>query len=571
MRDPVQIAAIALAVGLIIASFWLGAGPSEPPAPESLPRAEAPLAPPPPPAPGEVRPPAATVPEPARAERIDPGEPAESPVPTQAESVMLENDAVRLLVSSAGARVQSIQLLQYPDRIGEDSRPVELVTTGNAGTLVLYLGEGPLAGLESRPHRLLEASERSASYEIETDGVQVRRTLTLDETGYGGELRVSVQNQGTQSVQPRYELAFYGRERASDAPDHFQNYQLVASADGELERNLVQGIGSPGFFGRLLGSSNGSQGAAIAAPVEWGGVESQYFLLAALPENPRETTAYQGPIGRDTGQLVVRYPAFEVPRGREIERVYRLYFGPKVVEEVAAVDPRLEPAVHVGWTWVRPIVDVFAWMLRWCYDNVVANYGVAIILLTIMLRVGTYPLTQKSMRSMKRFGEIAPLMKELQEKYKDDKQKLSEEMMGLYRQKGINPISAMGGGCLPMLIQMPFMIALYFALQSSIELRHAPFILWINDLSAPENIPIFGLPFRPLPLLMGASMLLQQKLAPQTGDPQQRRMMMWMSVIFTFMFYQFPSGLLLYWFVSNLLGIAQQFLVNRGQKKTAAA
>ena len=566
MRDPVQIAAIALAVGLIIASFWLGAGSSESPAPERRPQAEAPLGPPP--ATGGTRPLPATTPAPAGEQGVESAELAEPMVVTQAESVTLNNDAVRLRVSSAGGRLESIELLQYRDRLSEDWRPVELVTASNAGTLVLYLGDGPLAGLESIPHRLAELSERSASYEIDTGGVLVRRTLTLDETGYGGELRVSVQNHGEQSVQPRYELAFYGRERASDAPDHFQNYQLVASVDGDLERTRVQGIGSPGFFGRLLGGSDGSEGAAIAAPVEWGGVESQYFLLAALPENARESTAYQGPIGRDTGQLVVRYPAFEVPQGRRIERVYRLYFGPKVPEKVAAVDARLEPAVRVGWVWVRPIVDAFAWMLRWCHDNLVANYGVAIILLTIMLRVGTYPLTQKSMRSMKRFGEIAPLMKQLQEKHKDDKQKLSEEMMGLYRQKGINPISAMGGGCLPMLIQMPFMIALYFALQSSIELRHAPFILWINDLSAPENIPIFGLPFRPLPLLMGASMLLQQKMSPQTGDPQQRQMMMWMSVIFTFMFYQFPSGLLLYWFVSNLIGISQQLIVNRGQRKT---
>jgi YidC/Oxa1 family membrane protein insertase len=195
----------------------------------------------------------------------------------------------------------------------------------------------------------------------------------------------------------------------------------------------------------------------------------------------------------------------------------------------------------------------------------VANYGIAIILLTLLVRVVTYPLTQRSMTSMKRFSLIAPQMKEIQEKYAKDRDKLQEELMKLYRQKGMNPLAAMGGGCVPMIIQMPVMIALYFALQTSMELRHAPFALWINDLSAPENlVSIAGIPIRLLPLLMGGSMLLQQKLTPApNADPQQRQMMTLMSVVFTFMFYQFPSGLVLYWFVSNLLGIAQQIWVNR--------
>jgi YidC/Oxa1 family membrane protein insertase len=168
------------------------------------------------------------------------------------------------------------------------------------------------------------------------------------------------------------------------------------------------------------------------------------------------------------------------------------------------------------------------------------------------------------MKSMKKFSAIAPEMKQLQEKHGSDKAKLQEEMMKLYREKGINPLSSLGGGCIPMLIQMPFMVALYFALQSSIELRHAPFFGWIDDLSAPEDLRLFGLPIRLLPLAMGASMLLQQRLTPSpTADPQQRQMMTMMSVMFIVLFYGFPSGLVLYWFVSNLLGIAQQVWVNR--------
>jgi YidC/Oxa1 family membrane protein insertase len=211
-------------------------------------------------------------------------------------------------------------------------------------------------------------------------------------------------------------------------------------------------------------------------------------------------------------------------------------------------------------------------MLSWTHRYVVANYGIAIILLTFLVRLVTFPLTQRSMTSMQSVSVVAPEMKQLQEKHKDDKVKLQQEMMALYRRKGINPVTAMGGGCLLMLIQMPFLLALYFALQSSIELRHAPFMLWIQDLSAPEDfLAIAGFPIRPLPLLMGVSMVLQQRLMPTPNvDPQQRQMMMWMSVFFIFLFYSFASGLVLYWFVSNLLAIGQQVLVRRQQAAKAA-
>ena len=212
-------------------------------------------------------------------------------------------------------------------------------------------------------------------------------------------------------------------------------------------------------------------------------------------------------------------------------------------------------------------------MLEWIHGNVIANYGMAIILLTIMLRLVTFPLSQRQFKSMRKLGTIAPEMKELQEKHKGDKEKLQSEMMALYRKKGMNPVTAMGGGCIPLLIQMPFLISLYFALQISMDLRHAPFFGWIHDLSAPETLfELAGIPVRVLPLLMGATMVLQQRLMPAQGvDPQQRQMMMWMSVVFIFMFYGFPSGLVLYWFVSNLLGIGQQALIHRGGREKAKA
>lgn len=550
--DRLQIGAIALAVALLAASFLFGSS-APPPQPE---REGAPLAE------------RAQAPAPSSPMPVAPGPTLRDDAPltviTQHQTRVIENDAIRVVVSNIGGRLESIQLKHYRDRIGSGAGPVELVTDPARGSLMVVLGEGALGGLHDAAHEIVRSDAHEVELRLKSGGMEITRRITLDDAGYGARLRIAIKNRGDVAIQPQFQLIWYGRERDSDAPALFQRYSLVASADGEVERTLVQGIGSPGLFSRLTGSGSPT-GAVVAAPVQWVGVDSQYFLAAAIVENPRESSGFLGPLGPDLGWAEVSYPPFYVPPGTGVERTYRLYMGPKLRAGVRAVDEQLLPALDVGWAWVRPLVDLFSAMLAWTYAHIVGNYGVAIILLTILLRICTYPLTQRSMKSMKKFGLISPQMKEIQEKYADDKAKQQEELMALYRRKGMNPLAAMGGGCIPMLIQMPFMIALYYALQGTIELRHAPFIFWINDLSAPENFfDIAGIPIRLLPLMMGATMVLQQRMTPSpSADPQQKQMMTIMSVMFIFLFYQFPSGLVLYWFVSNLLGIAQQLIVNR--------
>jgi YidC/Oxa1 family membrane protein insertase len=543
--DRVQFGAIAAAILLLVLWFW------------TLPKPDGR------PVPGEPRP---VEQQPVRA--IETPSPLPPPDDAarhfEATQAVLENDAVRLEVSSLGGRIESVQLKQYRARIGSDSGPVELVTLPSRGLGVVLLGEGSFQGLESIPHTWVKRGRLSASLALERGGTRVERSITIDDRGYGGWVRILIQNRRSEPVSPRIQLVWYGAERPRDAPDYFQNYEVLALVDGDLERRRVSGLGKAGFLGSIFGSGVW-QGETYPPSVEWAGIASQYFLVAALIENPTEGKALLAPVGPDQGLSMLSYPSFEVPPGRQLERRYRVYFGPKLGEEVATVDSRLDPALRVGWAWISPIVRLFESMLVGTYRNLVPNYGIAIILLTILLRLITYPLTQKSMKSMRRFQEIAPAMKEVQGKHKDDRARMQQEMMALYQRKGINPVAAMGGGCLPMVIQFPFLIALYFALQGSIELRHAPVLGWIQDLSAPETLfSVGGIPVRLLPLLMGATMVLQQRLAPAGGvDPQQRQMMMWMSVMFIFLFYQFPSGLVLYWFVSNLLGVAQQYLVNR--------
>jgi YidC/Oxa1 family membrane protein insertase len=241
-----------------------------------------------------------------------------------------------------------------------------------------------------------------------------------------------------------------------------------------------------------------------------------------------------------------------------------MYFGPKKLQILQASGDELAKAVDFGWFDV--LAKPMLWLLNF-FHQYSGNYGFAIILVTILIKLVFWPITQKGMKSMKNMQKLQPKIAKLREKYKADPAKMNQEMMTLYKTYKVNPV----GGCLPMLIQIPFFFALYQVLMAAIELRHAPFMLWINDLSAPDrlwigiDIPyLHGIPI--LTLLMGASMYLQQKMTPTTADPTQARIMQFLPVIFTFMFINFASGLVLYWFVNNLLSILQQQLINRQSK-----
>ncbi|MDX1649516.1 MAG: YidC/Oxa1 family insertase periplasmic-domain containing protein, partial [Myxococcota bacterium] len=281
---------------------------------------------------------------------------------------------------------------------------------------------------------------------------------------------------------------------------------------------------------------------------------------------PREAFARFVPVQREKlAATELAFTPVEVPPGQRAGRDYRVYAGPKEPDRLDDAGANLGEAIQRGW--FPSLTRFFAWLLHATYE-VVPNYGVAIILLTIVVRLLMAPIMARQMKSMKRMGELQPRIKEIQAKYPDDRQKQSEAMMSLYREAGVSPFSMLTG-CLPMLLQLPVFIGFYFALQGSIDLRQQPFMLWIQDLSAPESlfvIPGLELPVRLLPLLMGGSMVLQQRLSPTAMDPAQARMMMvMMPVMFTVLFYQFASGLVLYWLVSNLLGIAQQVWTNRSK------
>ena len=239
-----------------------------------------------------------------------------------------------------------------------------------------------------------------------------------------------------------------------------------------------------------------------------------------------------------------------------------LYFGPKEIDRLKASGHNLEKAINFGW--FDPIAKPLLYVLNFFYQYI-HNYGWAIILLTVLIKIAFWPLAHKSAQSMKTMQKLQPKLQKLKEKYGDDKERMNKELMQLYKTYKVNPMS----GCLPMLLQIPVFFALYKVLLQAIELRHAPFLLWINDLSAPDRLMIPGVDIPMLggipvlTLLMGVSMYFQQKMSPSSLDPTQAKMMQLLPVVFTFMFINFPSGLVLYWLVNNILSIVQQYYVNK--------
>lgn len=503
-------------------------------------------------------------PAPAQAQSVSPAPsataaaaPAEPPAAD--ETFVVEHPLHRIVFTSRGAGIRHFELLKYQQPASEGGGPVVLIDRTETeppalATPLLELGFGDLG---SAGFRIVASSPREVIFERTQSGVRLRKTFVFEDESYRFRMRLEIANEGGgTAVAPGFGVVL--PVRAHKGPD-FRDLTISTLSQGSVHRELLAGFGQPGFFSRQPTLEQRFQG-----DVEWAAGHSHYFLTAVMPDLPRDAiaTAFAYQPGTEARVTVSQPPAAILP-GTALTREYSLFFGPKEPELLGAVGAQLDRSIDLGYSWIAPLTRGFIWLLKACY-SVVPNFGVAIIMLTVLVRLVTAPLAAKQMKSMKRMSDLQPKLKELQEKYKDDKQAQSQEMMKLYREAGVNPL----GGCFPILLQFPVFIGLYYALQSSIDLRQAPFMLWIDDLSRPETlftIPGVGWPVRVLPILMSLSMVLQQKMTPTTSmDPTQARtMMIVMPVMFFFMFYGFPSGLVLYWFVSNLLAIAQQVWLNR--------
>jgi YidC/Oxa1 family membrane protein insertase len=388
------------------------------------------------------------------------------------------------------------------------------------------------------------------------NGLTIVRTYTFNNDTYLIDLKVKVINASGTILQGTPQISMVNRRfEISESP---AKQFLFAGPAAYINAQLNEVKASEFEDGPKV-----LQGA-----IDWAGYESNYFLCAVIPTDGNGVSfTMHG--NEDLARTQLAGNLDTIQAGMEKEYAYHIFFGPKKLKMLKAIGYNLDRSVNFGWFDV--IAKPALWLLN-TFNSFFHNYGIAIILVTVLFKAAFWPISQKGMKSMKNMQKLQPKMAKLKEKYKNDPTKMNQEVMNLYKTYKVNPL----GGCLPMLLQIPVFFALYKVLLMSIELRHAPFMLWITDLSAPDRLYMgFDLPYLGglpvLTLLMGASMFLQQKLSPTTADPTQAKIMMFLPVVFTFMFLNFASGLVLYWFVNNLLSILQQVLINRDTKKTSAA
>jgi YidC/Oxa1 family membrane protein insertase len=485
---------------------------------------------------------------------------AEGTIPETGEKeIEVDTPFYRAIFTNVGPTIKSFKLKKYLQSIDPASPPIELVGLGKGmGHFIDVAFAGTSATHDASvvyqvDHEAIRIGPGSSPKELvfrstSSDGIATRQTFRFYPDQYGIDLRIDVENPSRSTI----EGAFMADIRAlpPEKKERYYSYVgLVLLLNDELEE---------------LGIKKAEE-KTLTGQVDWMAYENDYFISAVIPDPPAKGV-FRGrrlPSGVVEGTYLASTMSLN-PSG-QASASYTLYLGPRDLGILKRFGKGLDRAVNFGWTDIiaKPLLQI----LRF-FDRHINNYGVSIILLTVLVKILFWPLTHKSYKSMKEMQKLQPRLAKIREKYKDDKQQINKEMMALYKTYKVNPLS----GCLPMIIQIPVFFALYRILGTAIELRHAPFMLWINDLSAPDrlfNFP-FQIPFMAPPsgipvltLLMGASMFIQQKMTPTAGDPAQAKIMMLLPIIFTFMFINFPSGLVLYWLVNNILSIGQQYRIHK--------
>jgi YidC/Oxa1 family membrane protein insertase len=468
-----------------------------------------------------------------------------------ARTITVETEFYRVVFVSMGARIESFQLKKHRTTVDPNSPLQETVIAGQGGELPF--------GVDLRGTAAV-LSDTGAPYEVDSGNIYLQpgRSASLDFVWHAdpATIRKRFTFHGD-----RYD--FEGTFSASDVPAEYAEL-------GVSWIKLADAAPAPGgevifdrtFYidGRKLVETwynDLADGKILTGDLTWTGYAGRYFLAGALPLEDQKYRLWMK-LRDHTVEKMLLFPI----TGGSAEVTLDVYVGPKKLDALEAVGRGLTRAVNVGFfSFIAlPLLRVLQFSHRFT-----GNYGVDIILLTVLIKILFIPLTNRSFKSMREMQKLQPQMVKIREKFKDNPEQMNKEIMEMYRRHKVNPL----GGCLPMVLQIPVFIGLYEALQNAVELRHAPFMLWINDLSAPDRLGSLQLPFVEHPgipvltLLMGASMFAQQWMTPSAGDPTQQRIMMIMPLIFTFMFVNFPSGLVLYWLVNNILTIAQQYYTYR--------
>jgi YidC/Oxa1 family membrane protein insertase len=465
------------------------------------------------------------------------------------KTIKIDTDLLRAEVSTVGGDLRELELKGHRGTV-EKGVSYELLQNKSDH---IYVAQSGLIGDDLPNHRTVYTAQAmeyrlAAGAEVlevrleaaPAHGVRVAKIYRFHRGSYVIDVAHEIVNQGSAAIQP---FAYFQLLRDSKHPEgDSAMLPTYTGAAVYTEKEKFQKVAFGDMDkGKMPYPKNSNDG--------WVAMLQHYFLSAWLPKNGTPREFYTRKLDGGLYAAGVILPAGTIEPGKSTTVAVPLYAGPQEPNKLAKLAPGLELTVDYGWLTIIavPLFWVLSWFHRW-----VGNWGVAIILLTVVIKLLFYPLSEASYRSMAKMRVLAPKLQKLKDQYANDRQRLQQAMMELYKTEKINPL----GGCLPIVVQIPVFIALYWVLLASVELRHAPFALWIVDLSAPD-------PWYVLPVLMGATMIIQTRLNPEPPDPVQAKVMKIMPIAFSVFFFFFPAGLVLYWLVNNVLSIAQQWNINR--------
>ena len=479
--------------------------------------------------------------------------------PAPGRDLTVDSPLYEAVFYTGGGPLRSFKLKKFQTGLAPDSPLVNMVDerTAAVAPLGLVINSQPSWStgqwsLDSGEQNLkLDAGQQGALRLVGVvDNLRVVRELTFNADSYLIKEKIRLINAGDQprSVRVSYTVA---SDASNAAGGRYDSMRVAWDNDGSLSEESSS---------KTLEST----GVQATGKIYWAGAMSTYFLSAVLPGETNNVTV-KGLLQKTVYRTAVEEPENLLAPGQEKELTVSYWLGPKDRTQLLAVSDQLAKSIDLGMFSI--IAKGLLWLLEF-FHKYVHNWGVAIILLTIVIKAVFWPLTAKSYASMEKMKKLQPMMTAIREKYKDNKELMNKEVMALYKTYGVNPAS----GCVPILIQLPVFFGLYQALLTSIELRHAPFImylpftdkLWLADLSAKD-------PYYITPVIMGLTMFLQQRMSPPATDPTQQKIMMFLPLIFTVLFLGFPSGLVIYWLVNNILSIFQQWLMMRKNKAAARA
>lgn len=476
-----------------------------------------------------------------------------APVATQ-QVITVSTDVLKVQIDTKGGDIVDLTLPAFT--VSKDSeQPYQLMRKLNGFEYVAQSGllaDGPDDKRNSgRP----VYSVAQTSYTLANGEQQVVVPLTFNHNGLEIEKRYTF-TAGKYDVRVEYLL-----KNTTAETKLVQSYQhLVQTIDNGKTSSMMMPIYRGGAYStsekryeKYDFEDMQETNLAQSTKGGWVAMLEHYFVAAWVPEKTADNQLYSL-VNNGNGIVGVKGPELTIPAGESLTIASTFYAGPKDQDKLAAIADGLDLTVDYGFLWF--ISQTLFWLLT-TIQSFVSNWGVAIIMITLLVKGVMYPLTKVQYESMAKMRNLKPKIDELQARYKDDRSKMGPAMMELYRKEKVNPM----GGCLPMLVQMPIFLALYWVFVESVELRQAPFMLWIQDLSTQD-------PYYVLPVLFGISMFVMQKLTPMTvTDPMQQKIMLWMPVVFSVFFLWFPSGLVLYWLVSNLISLAQMLYIYRGMEK----